>query len=397
MKIVNFLTFILFIGMLSCQSNTEDINVTPIKPGVYSTDIILVTEKGTENSSRSVDLGTGSFGADYDLDYIYLHVATKKENGTYIDSQSQRISLHTGECGDNICFNFKAEYDENGDCIITAGDNTPISLSSDQFIYFSTEEEQKWKAEEASSNLSPISLGQNEKIFDQPTEENAIKAREILISDPYSCKASDSSIRDLINSQYIDLHRHVTGFKVHVLFTNESTNTITSGDFTQSLSYPPECFAIKIYFGPNFCEEYDIINEESTGGGYYASNNQSYSIFQNITARGTVNDYQGYGYTTDNVLLSPLNLDYNSSDFEIYLCVKFNPNGWSNNNAPGTSNENAYFFRLQPEGISVDTNTTHRIILVFDVNDLEAVKTQTRSPRSTLRKIDIKPIKVICN
>ena len=191
-------------------------------------------------------------------------------------------------------------------------------------------------------------------------------------------------------------NRHVTGFKIHILFTNtdvaENEDHIIYIDGWQNAlgeDVNPKDFYIKIYFGPNFAQWYDILKDDSQGFGYYASNNQKYVPFETVNQTITNITYTGYGYNTTNTLLSPLYLGAPNEEFRIYMCIQYK--------------DRQFYTKIHPKNLTMNTNTIHHIILAFDVHDLIPIVTgkggtySTRSSSSTFQKIDIKPIKVICN
>ena len=167
-------------------------------------------------------------------------------------------------------------------------------------------------------------------------------------------------------------------------------NITFASDSTDTRIPLRENFKIKIYFGPNFAQWYDILNDKSEGSGYYASNNQAYVSFEEVNQTYNNIAYTGYGYNTTNTLLSPLYTGAPNGEFRIYMCIKYNEG-------------QQFYTEIRPKNLTMNTNTIHHIILAFDVHDLIPIVTEeggtysTRSSSSTFQKIDIKPIKVICN
>ncbi|HJD09737.1 MAG TPA: hypothetical protein H9922_01065 [Candidatus Phocaeicola caecigallinarum] len=385
-------------GMMSCQDD-EDTNISTIKPGTYSADIIVNSESGSTNYSRGINVEKGIFTSTYEQDYIYLHrVKSNDNNGnkTYTELESLCIPMEK-DCGEDKCFNIQVIVKDNNTYTITTknekGASQSITLNEDEEIYFSTMEGGEWSSQTL-PNESPIE-GQ---IFKQPSDEAGVKSREILKSEFYT----GSQLSELItgDTQYIDLTRHVTGFKIYILFTNanvteDQPHTITIGEWNEVLELEGEKtfenFKIKIYFGPNFAQWYDILNDKSEGFGYYASNNQTYVSFEEVNQTYNNIAYTGYGYNTTNTLLSPLYLGAPNEEFRIYMCIKYKEEGQE------------FYTEVRPRNLTMNTNTIHHIILAFDVHDLIPIVTKeggtysTRSSSSTFQKIDIKPIKVICN
>ena len=309
------------------------------------------------------------------------------------------------DCGEDKCFNIQVTKNKNGDnisyTIITEDEDetgTPqsMTINENEQIYFSTMKDQIWKPETL-TNKSPIGditiLQQPEKEEEEVVVEE-IKSREILRSGLYT---GDGLLGLMTgDTQYIDLTRHVTGFKIHILFTNtdvaENEDHILYIDGWQKAlgeDVNPTDFNIKIYFGPNFAQWYDILNDNSEGSGYYASHNQTYASFEEVNK--TYNDiaYIGYGYNTTNTLLSPLYIGEENEEFCIYMCIQY-------------KDGQEFYTKIYPKNLTLNPNTIHHIILAFDVHDLIPIVTKggtysTRSSSSTFQKIDIKPIKVICN
>ena len=385
-------------GMMSCQDD-EDTNISTIKPGTYSADIIVNSESGSTNYSRGINVEKGIFTSTYEQDYIYLHrVKSNGNNGnkTYTELESLYIPMEK-DCGEDKCFNIQVIVKDNNTYIITTknkkGASQSITLNEDEEIYFSTMEGREWSSKTLTTNESPI----KGLIFEQPSDEAGVKSREILKSEFYT----GSRLSELItgDTQYIDLTRHVTGFKIHILFTNanvteDQPHTITMDEWNEVLKLKGdktfENFKIKIYFGPNFAQWYDILNDKSEGSGYYASNNQAYVSFEEVNQTYNNIAYTGYGYNTTNTLLSPLYTGAPNGEFRIYMCIKYNEG-------------QQFYTEIRPKNLTMNTNTIHHIILAFDVHDLIPIVTEeggtysTRSSSSTFQKIDIKPIKVICN
>lgn len=379
-------------GMMSCQDD-EDTNISTIKPGTYSADIIVNSESGSTNYSRGIDVEKGIFTSTYQQNNIYLHHVNADGNGEI--SEALDIPMRT-DCGEGKCFNIQVT--KNGDSrytIITedkTGTPQSMTINANEQIYFSTMKDQIWEPETSSTNLSPI---KNITILQQPTNVEDIKSREILRSGLYT----GEGLLELMtgDTQYIDLTRHVTGFKIHILFTNtdvaENEDHILKIDGWHNAlgeDVNPTDFNIKIYFGPNFAQYYDILKDNSQGFGYYASNNQTYVPFEEVNK--TYNDiaYTGYGYNTTNTLLSPLYTGAPNEEFRIYMCIQY-------------KDGQEFYTKIYPKNLTLNTNTIHHMILAFDVHDLIPIVTEkggtysTRSSSSTFQKIDIKPIKVICN
>lgn len=379
-------------GMMSCQDD-EDTNISTIKPGTYSADIIVNSESGSTNYSRGIDVKNGIFTSTYEQNYIYLHHVKADGNGE--SGEALYIPMRT-DCGEGKCFKIQVTKNDDSTYTISTEDKTgtpqSMTINANEKIYFSTMKDQIWEPETSSTNQSPIG---DITILQQPTNVEDIKSREILRSELYT----GEGLLELMtgDTQYIDLTRHVTGFKIHILFTNanvaENEDHIIDVDgwhdaLGENVNYGD--FNIKIYFGPNFAQWYDILKDNSQGFGYYASNNQMYVPFEKVDQTITNITYTGYGYNTTNTLLSPLYTGAANEEFRIYMCIKYNEG-------------QEFYTEIRPKNLTMNPNTIHHIILAFDVHDLIRIVTKeggtysTRSSSSTFQKIDIKPIKVICN
>lgn len=385
-------------GLMSCTDDTETTDVQQsVKPGLYSIDITLTAEPGVKSETRGLDTENGEFTNVYPYDYIYIHSA--KTDNTH---QSIRIPLENVEHCDGcqgIHMQVEVKDEENGGGYIIRAGEAEMTLSADDKVYFSTIEGPYWEAE--TSGATPVS-GSN--VFVQNDEIN----KELLKSQTYT----KDELIDLMQQDIstITMTRHVTGFRVYFMFTHvtadgSTENSIDSVKWSTELKCNPDDFSIKLYLGPNFCHQYDVLNDAVVSGDegrFYATNNQTYQPFEQVryaysTGSGGIGIYEGFGYVTDasNYLLSPLNTSIPATDFSIYAFIKYKSSDYS-------SDEGASWFQAQIPGITLETNRIHYIIMAFDIEDLRsqflpATTTLSRTPWSAPRKIGIKPIKVICN
>lgn len=376
-------------GMMSCQDD-EDTNISTIKPGTYSADIIVNSESGSTNYSRGIDVEKGIFTSTYEQNYIYLHRVNAEGNGEI--GEALYIPMRK-DCGEDKCFKIQVTKNDDSKYTISTEDKTgtpqSMTINANEQIYFSTMKDQTWEPETLTNQ------SQSPTILKQPTLVDDIKSREILRSGLYT----GEGLLELMtgDTQYIDLTRHVTGFKINILFTNANVaenedHIIDIKGWHDALSenVNPIDFNIKIYFGPNFAQWYDILNNKSEGSGYYASNNQTYVSFEEVKQTYNNIAYTGYGYNTTNTLLSPLYIGEANEEFRIYMCIQYKEG-------------KQFYTEIRPKNLTLNTNTIHHMILAFDVHDLIPIVTEeggtysTRSSSSTFQKIDIKPIKVICN
>ncbi|WP_143270497.1 hypothetical protein [Bacteroides sp. An51A] len=385
-------------GLMSCTDDTETTDVQQsVKPGLYSLDITLIAESGVKSETRGLDTENGEFTNEYPYDYIYIHSA--KTDNTH---QSIRIPLENVEHCDGcqgIHMQVEDEDEENGGGYIIRAGEAEMTLSADDNVYFSTIEGPYWEAE--TSGATPVS---GSDVFVQNDEIN----KELLKSQTYTKDELVNLMQQDIPT--ITMTRHVTGFRVYFMFTQvtadgSTDNDIDEDDWISELGCNPSDFSIKLYLGPNFCHQYDVLNNAVVSGdegGFYATNDQTYQEFERVEYSYTTGDngiglYRGFGYVTDasNYLLSPLNTSIPATDFSIYAFIKYKSSDYS-------SDEGASWFQAQIPGITLETNRIHYIIMAFDIEDLRsqflpATTTLSRTPWSAPRKIGIKPIKVICN
>lgn len=379
-------------GLMSCTDDTETTDVQQsVKPGLYSIDITLTAEPGVKSETRGLDTGNGEFTNVYPYKYIYIHSA--KTDNTH---QSIEIPLKNVEhCDGCQGIHMQVEVEENGGYTIRAED-AKMTLSADDKVYFSTIEGPYWEAE--TSGATPV---RGSKVFVQNKEIN----KELLKSTTYKKE-------DLVNLMHqgiptIKMTRHVTGFRVYFMFTHVAADGSTENIIGEDdwITDSPTDFSIKLYLGPNFCHQYDVLKDAVVSGdegGFYATNNQTYQPFEQVRYAYTTGDngiglYQGFGYVTDasNYLLSPLNTSIPATDFSIYAFIKYKSSDYS-------SDKGASWFKAQIPDITLEPNRIHYIIMAFDIEDLRSqfltdTNTLSRTPWSAPRKIDIKPIKVICN
>ena len=386
-------------GLMSCTDDTETTDVQQsVKPGLYSIDITLTAEPGVKSETRGLDTENGEFTNVYPYDYIYIHSA--KTDDTH---QSIIIPLKNVEhCDGCKGIHMQVEVEENGGGYIIRAGEADMTLSANDEVYFSTIEGPYWEAE--TSEATPV-IGS--KVFVQNKERN----KELLKSKPYTKDQLINLMQQDIPT--ITMTRHVTGFRVYFMFTHVtaeadgSTNNSIKADewFTEFNNTLPDAFSIKLYLGPNFCHQYDVLNDEVVSGdegGFYTTNNQNYQKFEQVqyaysTGSGRIGIYEGFGYVTDasNYLLSPINTSIPAADFSIYAFIKYKSTDYS-------SDKGASWFQAKIPSITLEPNRIHYIIMAFDIEDLRSqflteTNTLSRTPWSAPRKIDIKPIKVICN
>ena len=383
-------------GLMSCTDDAETTDVQQsVKPGLYSIDITLTAEPGVKSETRGLDTDNGEFTNVYPYDYIYIHSA--KTDSTH--HQSIRIPLENVEHCDGcqgIHMQVEVKDEENGGGYIIRAGEAEMTLSAGDSVYFSTIEGPYWEAQ--TSGATPVS---ESKVFVQNKEIN----KELLKSKTYT----KGELIDLMQQDIstITMTRHVTGFRVYFMFTHVTADGSTENIIGEDdwITDSPTDFSIKLYLGPNFCHQYDVLNDKVASddvGGYYATNNQTYQKFERVQYSYTTGDndiglYQGFGYVTDasHYLLSPLNTSIPATDFSIYAFIKYKSSDKS-------SDEGASWFQAQIPDITLEPNRIHYIIMAFDIEDLRSqfltdTNTLSRTPWSAPRKIDIKPIKVICN
>lgn len=397
------------LGMLSCTNNNDEMKYESyVAPGIYSTEITLSTEQGksTDINTRGLDTGKGEFTSVYPYDYIYIHSADNKTDGTH---RVLRIPLkeviYCDECK-GIQLEVEVMDDENGNYVIKSSDGESITLAGNESVYFSTIDKPFWTASILAA--TPIS---GKKVF----SDSEVYNTELLKSKNTYTK---SALIELIQEEIpvIEMSRICTGFRIYFMFTiveEEDGKNNTVNETTWPYLLPgtkPSDFYIKLYLGPNFCEKFDVLNSSAVGteGGYYSTNSQKYQQFKNVNysftggGEGDSYTYQGYGYQTADYhyLLSPLNANINASEFSIYAFIKYIPDG-----TPDLTNDNdSKYFRTQIAGFKLELNRIHYIVMAFDLRDLKAFTEKdtsttnvlTRSPWEEPEAIELKPVKVIC-
>ena len=393
-------------GLMSCTDDTETTDVQQsVKPGLYSIDITLTAEPGVKSETRGLDTDNGEFTNVYPYDYIYIHSAKTDDTHQSIEIPLKNVEHCDGCKGIHMQVEVK---DEEKVYIIRAGEKE-MTLSADDEVYFSTIKGPYWEAE------TSVATPSGSKVFVQNKEIN----KELLKSQTYKKEDLIDLMQQDIST--ITMTRHVTGFRVYFMFTHvtaeadgSTNNSIDAKTWHDELKCYPGDFSIKLYLGPNFCHQYDVLNNAVVSGdegGFYATNNQTYQPFEHVqyaytTGSGGIGIYEGFGYVTDasNYLLSPLNTSIPDTDFSIYAFIKYKPSDDSSDESDESdkSDEGASWFQAQIPSIVLEPNRIHYIIMAFDIEDLRSqflteTNTLSRTPWSAPRKIDIKPIKVICN
>ena len=393
-------------GLMSCTDDTETTDVQQsVKPGLYSIDITLTAEPGVKSETRGLDTDNGEFTNVYPYDYIYIHSAKTDDTHQSIEIPLKNVEHCDGCKGIHMQVEVK---DEEKVYIIRAGEKE-MTLSADDEVYFSTIKGPYWEAE------TSVATPSGSKVFVQNKEIN----KELLKSQTYKKEDLIDLMQQDIST--ITMTRHVTGFRVYFMFTHvtaeadgSTNNSIDAKTWHDELKCYPGDFSIKLYLGPNFCHQYDVLNNAVVSGdegGFYTTNNQTYQPFEHVqyaytTGGGGIGIYEGFGYVTDasNYLLSPLNTSIPDTDFSIYAFIKYKPSDDSSDESDESdkSDEGASWFQAQIPSIVLEPNRIHYIIMAFDIEDLRSqflteTNTLSRTPWSAPRKIDIKPIKVICN
>lgn len=392
----------------SCSDNSEETpSGTYVKPGIYKTEITLYTEEGELSDTRGIDVNKGEFTSVYPYDYIYIHSADTNENGIHRCIKVPLVEVE--HCDDCKGIHLEVEVFDNEQGYTIANSNgDKITLANDEEIYFSTIPTPFWEAKV--EGATPVS---GSDIFVE-SEANQELLRSINTYD----KAALVNL--ITEDRLIEMERHCTGFRIYFMFTHVASdgskqNIITADDWKNTLGVSPENFYIKLYLGPNFCHKFDMLNTQvvnaDTLGGFYTTNDQYYQPFKNVnyvyTGGGSADfyAYMGFGYQTADYhyLLSPLNTNIAASDFSIYAFVKYNPEANITDPNYLYSDEGAHFFQAVIPDITLTPNRIHYVVMAFDVHDLKGIMNSetsaaslTRTPWSPIKKIELKPIKVIC-
>lgn len=382
-------------GLFSaCSNDNEDFfkgDTPDIAPGVYSSDLVLSSESGqsSEHVTRGID-NMGNFTNEYPFDYIYIHSA---DNGEGVEHKVLKVPLkEVIFCEDCRGIHLEMEVNEDSEgYTITNSEGQSITLRDNENVYFSSYPNAYWHADV--TNSTPVT---ESPVFIQTDGVN----EELLKSDVYS-KA------DLVNllqqgAPQISLTRHCTGFRTTFMFTNVTSNDghmFAINEATWGTYLPgtkPSDFYIKLYLGPNFCQNYDIFNNsvpETDMGGYYVTNNNEYLPLEYVAhlTSGATSDptqvytYFGFGYGTETgkILMAPLNLNEGVGDiheFSIYVFIKYMPDGSDINTS---SDENSVWLRVPIPDMTDLANRMHNLIVALDIHELEEVIQKTSETNYT--------------
>ncbi len=399
----------LTMSLMSCTDSQDEVKpAVTVKPGVYATDITLYAEQGEDPdiNTRGLDTENGEFTNVYPYNYIYIHSADNVE-GTH---KSLYIPLKEVEyCDECKGIHLEMEVlDNDGGYTITSSKGT-ITLSNSESVYFSTIPNPYWEAKV--EGATPVS-GSDVFVESDANSELLKSANTYTRNELINLIEQDVPI--------IEMTRHCTGFRVYFMFTSVSENNSTNNVIDERTwglylnNTEPGNFYIKLYLGPNFCHEFDLLNSKAVKGdkgGYYATNGQNYQPLEYVNysytggSSSSSYSYIGYGYVTADLhyLLSPLNANIDASEFSIYAFVKYSPTANSKDESYLKSDEGSKYFRAEIPGITLTLNRIHYVIMAFDVEDLKvfldsssSTEPKTRSPWEGPEKIELKPVKVIC-
>lgn len=407
----------LTMGLMSCTDSQDEVKpAETVKPGVYATDITLYAEQGEDPdiNTRGLDTENGEFTNVYPYNYIYIHSADNKEDGTH---KSLYIPLKEVEyCDECKGIHLEMEVlDNDGGYTIKSSTGESITLSNSESVYFSTISTPYWEAKV--EGATPVSG--SDVFVESDANSELLKSKNTYTRDELiSLIEQDVPI--------IEMTRHCTGFRVYFMFTSVSATGSTDNSINEDMwkfylqNSIPGNFYIKLYLGPNFCHKFDLLNSEAVAedvGGYYATNGQSYQPLESVNysytggSSSSSYSYKGYGYVTADLhyLLSPLNANIAASKFSIYAFVKYSPTANSTDENYLKSDVGSKYFQAVIPDITLTLNRIHYIVMAFDVKDLQVFlnsssstdtqsssDAQTRSPWEGPEKIELKPVKVIC-
>lgn len=396
----NLLIVVLSIILFGACSNEEYDNIVDGKPSItkiYSSDLLLATEKGegTEISTRGLDQNAGEFTDEYPYKYIYIHSAdskTREEGHKSLKIPLKDVIFCDGCQGIHLEMEVIDESAGGGYIIRTEntnGEQQSITLAEGEEVYFSTIESPKWEAKV--EGQSPIT---ESDVFIQ---DNAVN-KELLRS------ANDYSKEELISllsegEPDIPMMRHCTAFRTYFMFTDlssENRGSIADESEWHDImgdGYGTGNFYIKLYLGPNFTSEYDVYSDDVTNHedrGFYVTNQEKYqpleySFYSTTPGGGDRILFEGYGYETDeyNYLIAPLNTHIPASEFSVYAFIKYTPDPSQVTEEFLTSDEGAKWFQIQVEGMTLDTNYVHFIVMAIDIENLKtAFKTTSTETRA---------------
>ncbi len=421
----------IFLGttyFMSCSNEDDTLfnnsgnDNTNMKAGIYSTEIPMCTQG--EVQTRGLDSVNGTFTGTYPYDTIYLHPADNNRND--VIAIPLKGTNYSGDTCRAIRLSIEVFDDGSYKVYCTDKPEESITLAADEEVYFSSIKTPTWKATDTGHDTPFSGIYSGYDVFknDSDNVNTEILKSELLYN--------ASSLIELGNTppQIIYMTRHSTGFRLQFMFTEVDNGGLEFPEAMWNFLFQdakPEYFYIKFYFGPNFCGEYDLLNNTtpaSDRGGFYASDDGIYRPFQ--YTRYTVgtggdgstgeDEYRtGFGYETSRrqYLLAPLNTTIPSNDFGFWVYIKYSddPNDATDPEFL-SSDEGAKWFHYSVEGLTPTLNVVNFIIICMDYKDLltqfkdeidatnnAANRVSTRFTRGWFenrapQEIDIKPVDV---
>ena len=416
--------FFLFVILLqSCSDKIDEQHSSYVEPMLYSIDLMMQTYDGVEGNesivTRGIDYGNSHFTNEYTDEYIYIHSAD-----SYTDDRHQVLAVpledNVEACGDSKCgIHLQIEVHKDQSYTITAEGNS-INIAAGQKVYFSNILTAQWEAE-FTEDASPITQdydifkrsGANKELLRSATKNYGSRVVE---DGNYTV---DDLLALAVESPQIPLSRHCTGLRVNLMFSkadkygggytlhkedladflSESSELINLGLTKENLTI--DHFYIKLYLGPSFCHTFDMYNKtvpDSDEGGFYVSGSDAshentyrkfaefkYTKHKESDDNEESTDFRGVGYRTltEEILLSPLNLNISSStSFIVYAFVKYIEDPTTISEEELNSNEGSFYFNVQLTSLDTQPNKIHRAVLVFNYEELANVVKWTLDPNT---------------
>lgn len=396
------------LSLFSC-SNDNETESSEVIPGTYQRTVILQAESD-ENPSSSIE--GGRFTDVYNAEYVYIHTMEDNGSDTYVKIPVEENILACGE--DCKGFHLDIEVTET-EYLIKGVDGEYVHFSKDAKVYLSSRGDELWQGKTV--DQSPLT-NSTVLVRDDITDSGSgATGRGGEYGELY--RSDDYDISDLVTGNHevnnaIIMKRKCSAFLVYFLFTNYNTGGSSSsiGDaFYWKLltETQPEDWSGKIYLGPCFASEYNVETGEckygensSTSDGYYASYNQSYTTFTQITYNtGTIEGtdertFSGYGVeTVSTFLVTPYDLAaHEGENMTFYGFLKYK-------NSNTTSDEGAKYFKYEFSVPVPAYNTTHHFVVICDISELSRFTTSTATTNnltrcnSTPQEVVIHPAEVI--
>ena len=382
MKKYYFFFSFLILCFVAC---TEENKGLTFQPGNYGTLISVGVNSGQNWTSTKAFDDQDRFTGAYDGEYIYLH---SKDNPSKVLSFSVQ---EEPECGKD-CLGFRMYINVAEDGSVTVYNYDPdgdepvgssMELTSEENIYFSSQEKDVWDAIRVEDEVSPIS---EELVFVRDENNNI----ELFRS---HTDYTANGLNGLANLNHLEMDRVCSAYQVRCVVTDldndvagdGSLYTLTATAWEELTGTNFEDWTIKLYLGPLFPQHYDLSKanaservsyDDGFSDGYYVTNNQSYTGFleRREVSRGSSDEeggtiiYRGIGLvTTSDFLIAPVQENTNEYMYA-YVFVKYD----NSENPDDKSNEGAKYIQVPITDLPGRVNYTEQINIVIDADVLYA-------------------------